>query len=138
VDLEQREGRVHRYKGHAVRKNITAAFATEALECPAPDAWETVFEIGRAKRPREENDLVPYWLFPGDAKIERHVPALPFSREAERMHGLRRSLAIYRMVFGQSRQEDLIAYLLAHIPEQDRAGIMAELQIDLSPQNQKI
>jgi hypothetical protein len=138
VDLEQREGRVHRYKGHAVRKNITAAFATEALECPAPDAWETVFEIGRAKRPQEENDLVPYWLFPGDAKIERHVPALPFSREAERMHGLRRSLAIYRMVFGQSRQEDLIAYLLAHIPEQDRAGIMAELQIDLSPQNQKI
>ncbi len=76
---------------------------------------------------------MPYWLFPGDAKIERHVPALPFSREADRIHGLRRSLAIYRMVFGQSRQEDLIAYLLAHIPEPDRAGIMAELQIDLSP-----
>ena len=136
VDLEQREGRVHRYKGHAVRKNIAAAFATDALDCPASDVWETVFAIGRAKRPRQENDLVPYWLFPGDAKIERHVPALPFSREAERIHGLRRSLAIYRMVFGQSRQEDLIAYLLAHIPEQDRAGIMAELQIDLSPQNQ--
>ncbi|MEX9821133.1 helicase-related protein [Providencia vermicola] len=24
VDLEQREGRVHRYKGHAVRKNCSA------------------------------------------------------------------------------------------------------------------
>jgi hypothetical protein len=135
VDLEQREGRVHRYKGHAVRKNVAAAFATEALDRPASDVWETVFAIGRANRPSQENDLVPYWLFPGDAKIERHVPALPFSREAERIHGLRRSLAIYRMVFGQSRQEDLIAYLLAHIPEQDRAGIMAELQIDLSPQS---
>jgi hypothetical protein len=135
VDLEQREGRVHRYKGHAVRKNIAAAFATEAMGHPASDVWETVFAIGRAKRSRQENDLVPYWLFPGDAKIERHVPALAFSREAERIHGLRRSLAIYRMVFGQSRQEDLIAYLLAHIPEQDRAGIMAELQIDLSPQS---
>jgi hypothetical protein len=31
VDLEQREGRIHRYKGHAVRKNVAAAFASEAL-----------------------------------------------------------------------------------------------------------
>ena len=31
VDLEQREGRIHRYKGHAVRKNVAAAFAAEAL-----------------------------------------------------------------------------------------------------------
>ena len=137
VDLEQREGRVHRYKGHAVRKNIAAAFAMEALGSSAMDVWEAVFEIGRARRPKEENDLVPYWLFPGEAKIERHVPALPFSREVERMHELRRSLAIYRMVFGQSRQEDLMAYLLLHIPEQERAVIMTELQIDLSPQSEK-
>src|SRR5205814_3261270 len=27
VDLEQREGRINRYKGHAVLKNIAAAFA---------------------------------------------------------------------------------------------------------------
>ena len=40
-----------------------------------------------------ENDLVPYWLFPGDVKIERHVPALPFSREVERFQSLRRGLA---------------------------------------------
>ncbi len=78
---------------------------------------------------------MPYWLFPGDAKIERHVPALPFSREVERLYGLRRALAIYRMVFGQSRQEDLITYLLAQIPEDKRDEIVAELQIDLSPAN---
>jgi hypothetical protein len=53
-----------------------------------------------------------FGLFPGDAKIERHVPAIPFSREIERPHDLRRALAIYRMVFGQSKQEDLIAYML--------------------------
>src|SRR5439155_19468326 len=76
-----------------------------------------------------------YWLFPGDARIARHVPALPFSREVERLYGLRRALAIYRMVFGQSRQEDLITYLLAQIPEGKRDGIVAELQMDLSPAN---
>ena len=135
VDLEQREGRIHRYKGHAVRKNVAAAFAAEALRDGDPDVWETAFELGRTGRSVQENDLVPYWLFPGDAKIERHVPALPFSREVERLYGLRRALAIYRMVFGQSRQEDLITYLLAQIPEDERDGIVAELQIDLSPAN---
>ena len=133
VDLEQREGRIHRYKGHAVRKNVAAAFAAEALRDGDSDVWETAFELGRTGRSAQENDLVPYWLFPGDAKIERHVPALPFSREVERLYGLRRALAIYRMVFGQSRQEDLITYLLAQIPEDERDGIVAELQIDLSP-----
>jgi hypothetical protein len=135
VDLEQREGRIHRYKGHAVRKNVAAAFAGKALSHGDSDVWETVFELARAVRSVQENDLVPYWLFPGDAKIERHVPALPFSREVERLYGLRRALAIYRMVFGQSRQEDLITYLLAQVPEDKRDGIVAELQIDLSPAN---
>ena len=103
---------------------------------PDSDVWETVFALGRASRSAQENDLVPYWLFPGDAKIERHVPAVPFSREVERLHDLRRSLAIYRMVFGQSRQEDLITYLLANLPEDERTEIVAELQIDLSPASQ--
>ena len=133
VDLEQQEGRVHRYKGHAVRKNLAATHATDALRQIGTDVWESAFELGKAKRLPQENDLVPYWLFPGDAKIERHVPSLPFSREVERLHGLRRALAIYRMVFGQSRQEDLITYLLNHVPDNDRAAIVAELQIDLSP-----
>jgi len=133
VDLEQREGRIHRYKGHAVRKNIAAVFASEALRQGDSDVWETAFALGRAGRSVLENDLVPYWLFPGEAKIERHVPALPFSREVERFYGLRRALAIYRMVFGQSRQEDLITYLLFQIPEDERGKIVTELQVDLSP-----
>lgn len=135
VDLEQREGRVHRYKGHAVRKNLATAYAIKALRQTESDVWETAFALGKFGRPAKENDLVPYWLFPGDAKIERHVPMLPFSREVERLHGLRRALAIYRMVFGQSRQEDLISYLLTHIPESERAAIVVELQIDLTPPN---
>jgi hypothetical protein len=133
VDLEQREGRIHRYKGHAVRKNVAAAFAPEALAGNERDVWETIFELGRKSRPVEKNDLVPYRIFPGDAKIERHVPRLPFSRDEERLYALRRALAIYRMVFGQSRQEDLITYLLAQIPEHERDAIVTELQIDLSP-----
>ena len=39
------------------------------------------------------------------------------------------------MVFGLSRQEDLIAYILAETPEGERSAIVTELQIDLSPQS---
>jgi hypothetical protein len=133
VDLEQREGRVHRYKGHAVRKNLADSYAQEALQSSDSDPWDTLFSIGRRNRSATETDIVPYWVFPGNSKIERHVPALPFSREVDNLHNLRRSLAIYRMVFGQTRQEDLIAYLLAELPESERESIVRELQMDLSP-----
>lgn len=133
VDLEQREGRVHRYKGHAIRKNVAAAHGAEALRDAVGDVWQTAFGIAARERRPDRNDLEPYWLFAGEAHIERHVPALPFSRDTARLHDLRRALAIYRMVFGQSRQEDLIAYLLDQIPEQDREAIVSELQINLSP-----
>ena len=54
-------------------------------------------------------------------------------RELDRLSALRRALAIYRMVFGQSRQEDLISYLLAQIPNEKLEMIVKELTIDLSP-----
>ena len=60
---------------------MAAAFASQVLRHGDPDVWEAAFALGRAGRSLEENDLVPYWLFPGEAKIERHVSALPFSRE---------------------------------------------------------
>lgn len=133
VDLEQREGRVHRYKGHAIRKNVAAAHGADALRTAVGDVWQSAFAIAAGERGPGRNELEPYWHFAGDAHIERHVPALPFSRDAARLHDLRRSLAIYRMVFGQSRQEDLIVYLLNAIPEQDRETIVAELEINLCP-----
>ena len=67
------------------------------------------------------------------SELAREFPALPFSRDEQRLHDLRRSLAIYRMVFGQSRQEDLITYLLKSIPDTEREAIVAELQINLCP-----
>jgi hypothetical protein len=133
VDLEQREGRIHRYKGHAIRKNVATAHGLAALRAARPDVWQTAFDIAARERRPGRTDLEPYWLFSGDAHIERHVPALPFSRDAARLHDLRQALVIYRMVFGQSHQEDLIAYLLAEIPEHERKHIVAELQINLSP-----
>lgn len=134
VDLEQREGRVHRYKGHAVRKNLALRYGGTVLGQEVTDPWEALFRAGVEGRGAEDSDLVPYWVYSLDngAKIERHVPAFPLSRDSERLEALRRSLAVYRMVFGQPRQEDLIAYLLRCLPESEVPAVARQLRIDLS------
>lgn len=63
VDMEQREGRVHRYKGHAVRKNVAAAYADRAVGTNG-DVWAQLFAAACDDRDPGENDLVPYWVFP--------------------------------------------------------------------------
>jgi hypothetical protein len=117
VDFEQREGRVHRYKNHAVRKNIAEAYGEAALHDGDRDRWEAMLARALERLPADTIDIVPYWIFLGGAaRIERHVPVLPLSHDRERIQRLRSSLAVYRMVFGQPRQEDLVAYLLDRVP----------------------
>lgn len=134
VDLEQREGRVHRYKGHAVRKNVAAEWGNAALLGDSTDVWGDVFNRACEARPADSSDLVPYWIYPveGGASIERHVPGMPLSREASRIIDLRKTLAVYRMVFGQPRQEDLLEYLMS-LGQDNVDALIKVLRIDLSP-----
>jgi hypothetical protein len=126
VDLEQREGRIHRFKGHAVRKNVGAAFRASALRDDSVDPWNAVFEFAAQTRPQDMNELWPAWIYPGAAKIDCWVPRLPLSREVEREQRLRRDRGLYRLAFGQPRQEDLTNLLT----ESQADG---SLRIDLSP-----
>lgn len=139
VDLEQREGRVHRYKGHAVRKNLARRYSTSVLSGAGSDPWEALFHQAVRDREGGFSDLVPFWVYQvdGGAKIERHVPAIPVSRDVERLSALRRALAVYRLVFGQPRQEDLLSYLLSRMPESEVASALGDLRIDLSPPESK-
>ncbi len=137
VDLEQREGRVHRYKGHAVRRNIAATLAADVLTGGLPagaDPWEALFARAAALRQASDDEMVPYWVFHhGPAKIERLVPVLPLSKEAVTLPRLRRSLAAYRLAFGQPRQEELLEFLGTDRSEADLLTLAAKLRIDLSP-----
>jgi Helicase conserved C-terminal domain len=134
VDLEQREGRVHRYKGHAIRKNLAATYPDAAFAAKDGDPWAAVFAEGTERRAAGDNDLVPSWIFTdGPARIERLVPTLPFSRDESRLVALKRSLAAYRLAFGQPRQEDLVAFLTRSLGEEEVARLSEELRIDLAP-----
>lgn len=136
VDLEQREGRVHRYKGHAVRKNIAAHYGLAALAGwdGRGDPWQALFERAGADRAENSSDLIPFWVFEqGPARVERRVPLIPFSREVRHLDRLKRGLALYRLVFGQPRQEDLLAYLADHLPTDDLDRQVDRLRINLEP-----
>jgi hypothetical protein len=134
VDMEQREGRVHRYKGHAVRRNVARRHAAGLANDPHGDPWSQLFEIAR-KESGDASGLTPFWVYTADggATIERHVPALPLSREANQLPALRNSLAVYRMVFGQPRQDDLVAFLLRQLPRETLESRLDQLRIDLAP-----
>lgn len=137
VDLEQREGRVHRYKGYAVRKNVALAHgnAVRADASVDGDPWQAMFSRAVASRPAHASDLIPYWIYEidGGAAVERRVMALPLSRDAIRYRSLKRSLALYRMVFAQPRQEDLLACLEQNIGEDRAVEVSARWRIDLAP-----
>ena len=133
VDLEQREGRVHRYKGHAVRRNVAEAHAGDGLAAWArgEDLWAGMFRLAdRAARSRGDKELVPFWIAPGDSRVERIVPLLPYTQDVEAFERLKQQLAAYRVVLGQPRQEELLTLL-------NRAGLdearLREWAVDLSP-----
>lgn len=133
VDLEQREGRVHRYMGHAVRKNLAELHGSEVVGGQRAHPWEHLLEQAVSQR-EEESDLVPYWIYPGSHLIERHVPRLPLSKEESVLPDLRRSLAVYRLVFGQARQQDMLEVLKRNATTDDELGMVARgVVIDLSP-----
>jgi hypothetical protein len=141
VDLEQREGRVHRYKGHVIRRNLARKYGLSVVEKDKMlmDPWQRLFEQAVEDRPLEANDLVPFWIYEADdsegraLRIERKVPVLPLSREIGRMEQLKRSLVAYRSVIGQPRQQELLEFLLAHLSEDEIEEFVERMAIDLSP-----
>lgn len=134
VDLEQREGRVHRFKGHAVRLNVAHNHGHEiwAHGAVSSDPWAQMFAAARAST-GSDTDLAPYWLCEGPVKVERRVPILPFSRETQRLEWLKRSLTVYRLAFGQPRQDDLLDYLGGLLERDMTMDELEALQIRLQP-----
>ena len=136
VELEQREGRVNRYKGHAVRLNIAsgvgfAAMTPDLKSVALPNPWSMMFE--HALRGPSLSELAPYWIYEGcDApvRVQRIVPLLAFSKEAEAWPELRRRLGLYRLALGLPRYDDLISALA----QNGVTLVQSKLwQIDLSP-----
>jgi len=76
---------------------------------------------------------MPHGKTEGGAKVERRILTIPYSRDEGRYRRLQRSLALYRMVFGQPRQEDLLEYLISQFGPDQALSIAERWSIRLEP-----
>ena len=137
IDLEQREGRINRYKCLAVRENIALKYGKVLTF--KENIWTEMYAAALAGEKSERvSELVPFWCFGKDqrVKIERIVPKYPCSRDEAAYQRLITILSLYRLSMGQPRQEELLEHVMKDIPESDRAQLK-QLFIDLSPFSRK-
>ena len=136
IDIEQREGRINRYKGLVIRQNLVNKYRKLVKLTEKETAWTEIFHIAERQEGRGKGicELVPFWHTEPveQIRIERFVPLYSFSRDIEKYKDLQRILAYYRITFGQPRQEELVMALADMVGEQDYDAIN-DLLINLSP-----
>lgn len=141
IDIEQREGRINRYMGHVIRKNIAVKYLG-ALDCPTKTMWKDLFLVAKKReQAKDKCDLVPYWhvACANGYKIERIVPLHPFSKDIDKFKYLLDVLTFYRLTFGQPRQEELVeAIIQEDMDEMEVRQLISNLVINLSPITKKI
>ncbi|MHC1773821.1 MAG: hypothetical protein AB9834_00270 [Lentimicrobium sp.] len=138
IDIEQREGRVNRYKGHIIRRNVADKYLKFYDNMCGMTVWDFIFDNARQTEGKDKNksELVPYWhIEPVNGNtIQRIVPIYPFSRDIQKYHSLMETLTYYRLTFGQPRQEELVETLQQSGLTQDEIDTLRKnLLIDLSP-----
>lgn len=130
IDLEQREGRINRYKCLAIRQDIAERFADRRFKS---DVWQELFSMAENEiRSSDQSELVPYWCLGKNqkVKIERIIPMYPVSKDEVNYQRLIKILSLYRLTMGQARQEELVdCFLKNGIKDCD----IKELFINLSP-----
>ena len=129
IDLEQREGRINRFKCLAIRQNVAEKYGSLHFY---DDIWKEMFAAAEAEKSASQSDLVPYWCFGKDQriKIERIVPMYPMSKDEITYERLIKILSLYRLTLGQARQEELLEYLFHECENPEE---LKKLFINLSP-----
>lgn len=130
IDLEQREGRINRFKCLAIRQNVAKKYGNITFK---KDIWKEMFEAAVKSEKKDcSSDLVPFWCFGKnqEVKIERIVPMYPMSKDITNYERLIKILSLYRLTLGQARQEELMEYIFSNF---DDSQNLKELFIDLSP-----
>ncbi|MGF1736517.1 DEAD/DEAH box helicase [Photobacterium satsumensis] len=137
IDIEQREGRVNRFKSLVVRKRLAEVFAGD-IDLNG-DIWQQMFEAAEVTQSNRSSDLEPYWFYPyGSAKIERIVPMYPMSKEVQKLNESLKILALYRLAFGQPRQQELLENLLhRNLTAEEIEKVKSSLIINLAPLKRK-
>ncbi|WP_035878778.1 hypothetical protein [Cupriavidus sp. amp6] len=131
VELEQREGRVNRYAGLAVRRALAAQLREEVLGAQEGDRispWAAVERLAN-QQCSDESGLRPWWQTDG-AHISRYVFRLPLGKDELRFAQLQDQRLLYRLALGQPNPEDLVQSLAAR--DEATLQILRGLVLNLS------
>ena len=110
VDMEQREGRVNRYKCLAIRQSLGKEYHTI-------HSWNEIFSLAQSTYKSGFSDMVPFWCLPeafperSRFMVERIILQYPLSTDQGRYERLKKVLSLYRLTMGQPRQEELLEML---------------------------
>jgi hypothetical protein len=135
VDLEQRDGRINRYGGLAIRKALIRQQG--GVECSLPENGSPWLTLTRSL-PESCEGMSPWWGTQG-AVINRTVFLPPLSRQEADLDHLLAGLSHYRLALGQSDPEQLLRALhrkMATSTEEERAILrewLHDVRIDLAP-----
>ena len=129
VDLEQREGRIDRYAGLAIRRVLASKFAPDraAVESGC-SPWEALADRATQTYEDDPAGLAPWWIV-GGARVRRLVFDVPLSEARARFEALRQQRLLYRLTLGQPDQGDLVRALRGRISSEDAIAAT----INLSP-----
>lgn len=131
VDLEQREGRIQRFGGLSIRREIARVLGQEAMNTRknGESPWVRIESMANESL-ADESGLAPWWVC-RNAAVKRYVFDVPLSEQRHKLELLKRQRLWYRMVLGQPNQEDLLDLLSKRTdmnPEEVRKAV-----INLSP-----
>jgi hypothetical protein len=142
IDIEQREGRINRFKGFVIRKKISELISDDELaKHKIEDSiWDTYFKCAEEINNKDLSGIKPYWYLEGNkdekdsTMIERFVPIHKFSKDQNKYEQLKATLGLYRLTFGQPRQEELIeAFKESQLTIEEIDMLRKILLINLSP-----
>jgi uncharacterized membrane protein YkvA (DUF1232 family) len=161
VDLEQREGRLNRYNCYSIREMIsrdyplTSTVRYNQLKTAPTSAekgndssrglpWQWIFDSIEAQPLSDQSfkqGLYPHWIYvPRSGKLDilrRHLLFYSNSKDSLKYKRLKRDLALYRLVFGQPRQEDIVRKIRERLGDDVDEKLLHEYlpiyMINLSP-----
>jgi uncharacterized membrane protein YkvA (DUF1232 family) len=161
VDLEQREGRLNRYNCYSIREMISRDYPlsstggynrlrTAPSQLEYEDSisrglpWQWIFDSIEAQPMSDQSfkqGLYPHWIYvPREGKLEilrRHLLFYSNSKDSLKYKRLKRDLALYRLVFGQPRQEDIVRKIRERLGDDVDEKLLHEYlpiyMINLSP-----
>lgn len=146
VDLEQREGRINRYDGLSIRRNIGRDIPLDGADMPTGgNVWTAAFTRLAANTQGNglfKHGLFPHWIYQGtdgrsrQSIVRRHLLFYAGSQDRQHYADLKNALALYRLAFGQPRQQDILEQLTTRYPNMDShtlGSLLSRYMINLSP-----